>query len=224
MALQDKQCRVITIEATEKPRDIKLRVRQRTEKILKHELDDCPICRRKRREYAKLSRPEKCQVQTELLAKIITLSESIESGRFWSSEDKMPAQTSYFYYYPNGKNGDINDYLAKKYGSVESFGVLQKAVLTTENHEWFDGLQTGVTRIFSQRDLHVLKQQNSDYTCFLSTYHLPTILQNTLNECYMCEIPIPIDLLKASDSALKKWRTLKRALRKELYENLVLEG
>ena len=26
MALQDKQCRVITIEATEKPRDIKLRV------------------------------------------------------------------------------------------------------------------------------------------------------------------------------------------------------
>ena len=66
----------------------------------------------------------------DLVKKYLDYYEQMIAGDLWTTPEKIPKKIMYSFKFPNGVRGDINKYLAEKYGTVSQLSALKyKAII-----------------------------------------------------------------------------------------------
>lgn len=143
----------------------------------------------------------------------------------WIDNPKDEEQLSYFFVFPNGKQGDIDKYVAEKYGSVEKVSaILYKGTLPKEHFEKLAYVSYGIPEQLLI-DSHVLDPggyRKDAFGNYIFTYYLPQkwyYYRDLYNIAYGER-----ERFKEIEEILLRYYNIEQKKKDDLYNQIVAEG
>lgn len=173
--------------------------------------------------YFHLPYSDECKIAVARLVKAV---QDIAAGTIWSeSIEDAPQFIKYDFMYPNGKNGDIDMYIASEYGQVrQKTALIYEVEISTDYREQIALMHRCYISNFhpqGQGNLQLYRYEIVDFLERYNTYFSLSLLNRTAIDAGMCVT----DPLRKQANSLKTAYTGKlRNNRRQIYAELVSHG